>query len=116
MRKKLRKNFFIFEIITSELIALNCLFQEENTCHRHSVCYQTILRFFKSLTETFFKTIVIPVINKYGKGGVLQILTISTDPLKYDFLGIHLIMFFGVGNLGHTSAMGVIFFLKMFQL
>ena len=46
MMKKNELNFFIFEIITSEFVALNCLHQEENTWHRHSVCYETVLRFF----------------------------------------------------------------------
>ena len=38
MKKKIKKRFFVFEIITSEFVALNYLYQEENTCHRHSVC------------------------------------------------------------------------------
>ena len=38
MKKKMGKKFFVFEIITSEFVALDCLYQEENTCHRHSVC------------------------------------------------------------------------------
>ena len=45
MKKKIWKMFFIFEIITSEFVALNCLYQEENACHRHLVCYETVLRF-----------------------------------------------------------------------
>ena len=38
MKKKIQKTFFVFEIITSEFVALNCLWQEENTCHWHTVC------------------------------------------------------------------------------
>ena len=38
MKEEIEKKFFVFEIITSEFVALNCLDQEENTCHRHSVC------------------------------------------------------------------------------
>ena len=38
MKKKIQKKFLLFEIITSEFVALSCLYQEENTCHRHSVC------------------------------------------------------------------------------
>ena len=38
MKKKIRKKFFVFEIITSEFVALNCLYQDQNTSHRHSVC------------------------------------------------------------------------------
>ena len=73
MKKKIQKKFFVFEIIPSEFVALNCLYQEENTCHRHSVGEETDSRFYISLIETFCKTIDFPVINKYGKGSVLQI-------------------------------------------
>ena len=38
MKKKIPQKFFVFEIIASEFVALNWLYQEENTCHRHSVC------------------------------------------------------------------------------
>ena len=37
MKKKIEKNIFVFEIITSELVALNCLYQEQNICHRDSM-------------------------------------------------------------------------------
>ena len=37
-------------------------------------------------------------------------------PLKWYFTDIYLIPFFGDGNLGNTSAMSVIFFLKMFKI
>ena len=33
MQKKIKKNFF-FEVIASEDVAINCLYEEENTCHR----------------------------------------------------------------------------------
>ena len=32
MKKKIIKKIFIFQIIPSEFVALNCLYQEENTC------------------------------------------------------------------------------------
>ena len=31
MKKKIEKKFFVFEIITSDCVALNCLYQEQNT-------------------------------------------------------------------------------------
>ena len=31
MKKKIRKKYFVFEIITSEFVALNCLYEEQNT-------------------------------------------------------------------------------------
>ena len=45
MKKKIQKMFFVFEIITSEFVALNCLYQEQKTYHWHSVCQETVLRF-----------------------------------------------------------------------
>ena len=38
MHKNIKKFFFISDINASELVALNCLFEEENTCHRQSMC------------------------------------------------------------------------------
>ena len=75
MQQKIQKKFFLFETIASELVTLNCLYKEENTWHRHSVCWETVLRFSMSLTETFCKSIAFTVINKYGKGAAMQIST-----------------------------------------
>ena len=38
MQREIEKKPFVSEIIVSELVALNCLYKEENTCHRQSVC------------------------------------------------------------------------------
>ena len=38
MKKKMQKKIFVLEIIPSEFVVLNCLYQEENTCHQLSVC------------------------------------------------------------------------------
>ena len=38
MKKKIQKKFLLFKIIPSEFVALTCLKQEENICHRHTVC------------------------------------------------------------------------------
>ena len=35
MKKKIGKKFFVFEIIASEFVALNCLYQEANTSSWH---------------------------------------------------------------------------------
>ena len=34
MKKKMQRQFFVYKIIASEFAALNCLYQEGNTCHR----------------------------------------------------------------------------------
>ena len=38
MREKIYKKLFVFKIIPSELVALNCLYEQEITCHQHSMC------------------------------------------------------------------------------
>ena len=38
MKKKIETKFFVFKIIPSEFVALNCLYQEDNTCNGNSVC------------------------------------------------------------------------------
>ena len=38
MREKIYKKLFVFKIIASELVALNCLYEQEITCHQHSMC------------------------------------------------------------------------------
>ena len=38
MQRKIEKEFFVFEIIVSKLVALNCLYKEQNTCHWQSMC------------------------------------------------------------------------------
>ena len=37
MQKTILKKFLVFEIIASEMAAVNCLYYEGNTCHGQSV-------------------------------------------------------------------------------
>ena len=38
MTKKIQEELFVFKIVASEFVALNCLYKEANTCHRQTVC------------------------------------------------------------------------------
>ena len=38
MQKEIEKMLFVFEITASELVVLNCIYYEENTYHRQSIC------------------------------------------------------------------------------
>ena len=38
MQRQFEKKSFVSEIKVSELVALNCLYKEENTCHRQYMC------------------------------------------------------------------------------
>ena len=67
--------------------------------------------------EISSNSIAFTVINKYAKRVWAQLpCCFSKGPLKKDFLNIYLITFFGVRNFGNTSAMRVIFFLKIFKI
>ena len=73
MQRKYQRNIFVLDIIASELVALSSLYEEENTCHRHSVCQETVLRFSMSLRETYCKSIAFTAISKYGKDYAMEI-------------------------------------------
>ena len=45
MQQAIEKKLFVSYIISFELVAVNCLYYKENTCHTQSVCEQTVLRF-----------------------------------------------------------------------
>ena len=115
---------FLFEIISSQLVALNGLHEADNACHRQSLCSQKLLRSFVSLKETFSKAITFTVISKYAKGASFRLqqcfdpfaMCLSKDPLKHGFLDIYLAMFFVAGISADTSAMRVIFFWQMFKI
>ena len=38
MQQKTEKTFFVSEIIASELVSLNCLYEEQDTFHRQPMC------------------------------------------------------------------------------
>ena len=62
MKTKIEKKPFFFEIIPSEFVTLNCLYQERILAIS-TQCEETVLRFCISLIETFCGTIDFPVIN-----------------------------------------------------
>ena len=72
MKKEIEKKVLLFEIIPSEFVALNCLYQERILAISTQCVRKHVLRFCISLTETFCRTTDLPLINKFGKGAVLQ--------------------------------------------
>ena len=73
MKRKISKKFFVFRIIPSEFVGLDCLYQGRIVAIGTQCVEETVLRFCISLILTVCRTIEFPVINKYGKGAVLQI-------------------------------------------
>ena len=56
---------------TGSTISLNL---EKDTCHSESKCYETPLRFNKSLREILFKSGSLRVMKKYDESALMQIL------------------------------------------
>ena len=85
------------------------------------MCQQTLLRFCISLRATFWNWVAFKVISKYARGAAIHISRVFRPcyllkgPLKWDFLDIYLTTFFGVHKFKNTSAMRVMFSLKMFK-
>ena len=63
MQRKIEKIFLVFEIIASEMAAVNCLYYQGNTCHGQSMPYETVLRLCISVREIFSNAIAFTVIN-----------------------------------------------------
>ena len=78
MEEKVEKKFFVFQIIVTDLAAANSHYYKENTCHRQSMCQQTVLRLHTSLEDTFSNSISPRVMKKYDKSVVVQIWDPST--------------------------------------
>ena len=55
MGRKFEKKSFFSQIIVSELFPLNCLYKEDNTCHRQSICLTNSLKLFDSTNIDFFR-------------------------------------------------------------
>ena len=87
-KKKIEKKFFVFEIVGSEFVPLNCLCEEDNAFHWLSMCQPTVLGFCVSLKETFSHATPFTVINKYWKSAVLQIATVFWSISRVVCLGV----------------------------
>ena len=70
-KKKVEKKFFVFEIVDSKLVALNCLYSADNACHRQALSEQTVLGICLLLKKTFSNATTFKGINKYFKGAAI---------------------------------------------
>ena len=57
MQKKTKKKFLVSEIIAYELVSLNCSYEEQDSFHWQSMCYQAVPRLCISIRETFSDSI-----------------------------------------------------------
>ena len=90
MEEKDEKKFFVFQIIVTDLAAASSHYYKENTCHRQSMCQQTVLRLHTSLEETFSNSISPRAMKKYDESVVVQIHAVFETPLRVDCRGVFL--------------------------
>ena len=84
-RKKNPKKFFSFVENAFEPVVGIYLNYEENTCDRHSTCYQTVLRFQIWLIDIFSNLICLGLMENKHERAAVQILSVfaARDPLDF---------------------------------
>ena len=116
--------FFVSQITVSENVAINCLFSEENICHRQWKGEQTVLRFcisFRDLLDPNCLHRDKKISYRYCSSGLNSVCVrlpcyFSKGPLKRDLLDTCLTPYFGVRKFKNTSVMRVIFSLEVFKM
>ena len=73
MEKKNEKTFSVLKIIAFESGPKNFHIPKQDTCHWHSVCYETPLKFNLLLREVFLKSGFLRVMKKYHESSLMQI-------------------------------------------
>ena len=73
MQQKIQKKFFVFQIIAFELGVANSRNIGQDTCHRWSICQQTLLRFPLTLGEKFSKSTSLRMMKKHHKTAFMEI-------------------------------------------
>ena len=73
---KTEKKFFVSEKIASELVTLNCPFEDQDTFHLQPMCSQGVKTFGMSIRQTFPNSTGLAVIDEYDNGAVIHISTV----------------------------------------
>ena len=68
------RKFSILKKVAFDTGSTICLNLEKDTCHSESKCYETALRFNKSLREIFFESGSSRVMKKYDESVLMRIL------------------------------------------
>ena len=63
-----------------EVVAANSAYCNGYTCHRQSVCLQTVLRIQIKIRQVFYNSIYVEFMEKYDNIGVVLIWAVSGTP------------------------------------
>ena len=64
MERNIQKKSSVFEIKAFEVVAENSAYCGRNTCHRQSMCQQTVLRFMIRVKQSFSNSIYLKFMRK----------------------------------------------------
>ena len=73
MQYKIPKTSFVSEILLFEVVAGNSAHCNGYTCHRKSLCSQTVLRFQIRLSQAFSNSIYLEFMEKYDNSSAVLI-------------------------------------------
>ena len=71
MEEKIEKKSSVFEIKAFEIVAENSAYSGRNTCHRQSMCLETVLRFMIRVKQSFSNSIYRKFMGKKHNSGAL---------------------------------------------
>ena len=71
MQKKIHKKSSVFQVIPFEVVAEISAYSGSNTCHRRSMCYQTVLRFMNTVKQSFSNWLYLEFMGKNDNSDAL---------------------------------------------
>ena len=80
MEWKIEKKYSVFEIKAFEVVPENSAYCDRNTCHRKSMCQQTVLGFMIRVKQSFSNSIYLKFMGKNNNSGALLLSAVFGTP------------------------------------
>ena len=80
MERNIQKKSSVFEIKAFEVVAENSTYCGRNTCHRQSMCQQTVLRFMIRVEQSFSNSIYLKFMRKKDNSDALLLSAVFGTP------------------------------------
>ena len=80
MERNIQKMSSVFEIKAFEVVAENSAYCDRNTCHRQSICQQTVLRFMIRVKQSFSNSIYLKFMRKKDNSDALLLSVVFGTP------------------------------------
>ena len=80
MERNIQKMSSVFEIKAFEVVAESSAYCDRNTCHRQSMCQQTVLRFMIRVKQSFSNSIYLKFMRKKDNNDALLLSVVFGTP------------------------------------